>query len=461
MANADLDNVSTRSSRKETKTDRLLQNDIVRLVLSPLGTFEQFLKQFGSRDSRGVGRLHEYYIRGFMDAQNNAYTGEVKAREEMDAKAREIFGGKVKHWSDLYDISRQPGIDLEYLDGVNKVKENLTQGNMLYIYMANKMTDGKMKLRAMGITEEQVEQLKEKIDPRLVQLGDWLQSEYLVNKRVEYNKVYERMFGAPMAAIENYFPIRVNRDASYQDAEKYMMSKEGDKLPSSITGSIIKRRRNALPLDILHTDALDVAMEHIQDMEHWKAQAEWNRDVKDLLSYTAFRNKVKNMKTIYGSGSQLWNDFFDAATIATGDYVPKRGAADKALTNIAKGITGAKINFRIYTAFKQLQSIQAFVTDVPVKDLAKAMMPQNYFYHNFKWAKENIPVFRKRWESRQIGDTRLMDDPTDWKIWKKKWMQEISKYGMYSNAAIDALTCAAGAKATYDSKYMKYKEIGL
>lgn len=460
MANKDLAGVSFRNSRKETKTDRLLQNDITRLVLSPLGTFEQFLKQFGSRDSRGVGYLHDYYIRGFMDAQNNAYAGMSKAREEMDAKAREVFGDKVKHWSDLYNISRQPGMDLEYLDGGERVRENLSQGNMLYIYMADKMSDGRMKLRKMGIDEEKVKQVKEKIDPRLIQLGDWLQSEYLRQKRVEYNKVHERMFGAPMAAIDNYFPIKVNRDAVYQDAEKYMMSKEGDKLPSSITGSIIKRTVNALPLDILHTDALSLAMEHIEQMEQWKAQAEWNRDVKDLLSYTAFRNKVKNMKTIYGSGSQLWNDFFDAATIATGDYVPKRGAADKALTNIAKGITGAKINFRIYTAFKQLQSIQAFVTDVPVSDLAKAMMPQNYFHNNFVWAKENIPVFRKRWESRQIGDTRLMDDPTDWKIWKKKWMQEITKYGMYSNAAIDALTCAAGAKATYDSKYRKYKEIG-
>lgn len=460
LVNFDLAGKESRTARREDRMDRVLKNDMLQLAFSPLATFEQMLKQFGARNVKGEGNLYNYFMRNYIDSINNAYTGTVKAREELDAKAKEIFGDKVKHWKDLYEITSKPGMDISYLDGDKEVTDKLSQGNMLYIYMANKMSDGKMKLRKMGITEEDVDAIKEALDPRLVQLGDWLQSEYLPQKRTDYNKVHERMFGAPMAAIDNYFPIKVNRDAAFQDANKYVTSEEGDKLPSAITGSIIKRTRNALPLDILHTDALSLAMEHLEEMEQWKAQAEFNRDVKDLLSNTTFRNKVKNMKTIYGSGTTLWNKFFDAATIATGDYSPKRGIADKTITNIAKGVTAAKINFRPYTAFKQLLSLPAFFHDVNTGDMAKAMLPQNYFRNNFKWAMENIPVFKKRWESRQIGDTRLMDDPSDWKIWKNKWMHVIQRGGMWANAAIDALTCAAGAKAIYDTRYKKYKDIG-
>ena len=460
LVNFDLAGKESRTARREDRMDRVLKNDMLQLAFSPLATFEQMLKQFGARNVKGEGNLYNYFMRNYIDSINNAYTGTVKAREELDAKAKEIFGDKVKHWKDLYEITSKPGMDISYLDGDKEVTDKLSQGNMLYIYMANKMSDGKMKLRKMGITEEDVDAIKEALDPRLVQLGDWLQSEYLPQKRTDYNKVHERMFGAPMAAIDNYFPIKVNRDAAFQDANKYVTSEEGDKLPSAITGSIIKRTRNALPLDILHTDALSLAMEHLEEMEQWKAQAEFNRDVKDLLSNTTFRNKVKNMKTIYGSGTPLWNKFFDAATIATGDYSPKRGIADKTITNIAKGVTAAKINFRPYTAFKQLLSLPAFFHDVNTGDMAKAMLPQNYFRNNFKWAMENIPVFKKRWESRQIGDTRLMDDPSDWKIWKNKWMHVIQRGGMWANAAIDALTCAAGAKAIYDTRYKKYKDIG-
>ena len=457
IANFDLAGKSSNTSRREDRIDRVLKNDMLQLAFSPLATFEQMLKQFGGMNVKGEGNLYNYFMRNYIDSVDKAYTGTVQARKELDTKARELFGDKIKHWSDLYSITSKPGMEITYLDEKNEVTENLSQGNMLYIYMANKMSDGKMKLRKMGITEEDVDTIKDALDLRLVELGDWLQSEYLPQKRTEYNKVHERMFGAPMAAIDNYFPIKVNRDAAWQDADKYITSEEGDKLPSSITGSIIKRTRNALPLDILHTDALSLAMEHLEDMEQWKAQAEFNRDVKDLLSYTTFRNKVKNMKTIYGSGTPLWNKFFDAATIATGDYNPKRGIADKTITNIAKGVTAAKINFRVYTAFKQILSAPAFLHDVNLGDFVKdAANP----YGSWKWAMENMPVFQKRWKSRQVGDTRLMDDPTDWKMWKTNVVQMTTRMGMSPNALVDGVTCAVGARAIYETRYKKYKKIG-
>ena len=452
MANADLAGKDMGAMRRESK------GKPANLFLQPLGTFEQMLKQFGSRNVNGEGYLYDYYMRNWLESTNNAFLGDQRAKSELDAKAREVFGDKVRRWSDLYQLERDlPMMDVEVIDGGEKKTFTLTQGNLLYIYMADKMNDGRMKLRKMGIDEEAVEHIKEFLDPRLVQLGDWLQEDYLRQKRTEYNKIHERMFGAPMAAIENYFPIRVLQDARYQEQDVNVPDSET--LPSTIVGNIIKRQRNALPLDILHTDALSVAVEHVEDMERWAAMAEWNRDVNTLLSYTTFRNKVKNQKTIYGSGDALWNAFKDAAKMAAGTYdsSAKSGHIDKAISNLAKGVTAAKISFRPYTAFKQILSAPAFLHDVRIDDFVKNSVDP---YGSWKWAMENMPIFRKRWKSRQAGDTRLMDDPTDWKMWKNNIVQIANRMGMSPNALVDGVTCAVGARSIYEGRYRRYKEIG-
>ena len=454
MANFDLAGKPSDAFREKAK------GKPANFFLQPLATFEQMLRQFGGRNANGEGYLFDYFMRSWMDSTDKAYTGEKAAKEELDAKAREVFGDKVKRWSDLYEIARSlPTLEVEVLDGEEPKSFTLNQGNLLYIYMADKMTDGRMKLRKMGIDEETVAKVKDFLDPRLVQLGDWLQDDYLVQKRTGYNKVHERMFGAPMAAIDHYFPLKILGDARYQEQDVSNMADQDAVLPSTITGNIIKRRKNALPLDILHTDALSLAIEHVEDMERWAATAEWNKDINTLLSYTTFRNKVKNMSTIYGSGDALWNAFVDTCRMAAGTYRPKAkpGSVDSAISNIAKGVTAAKINFRVYTAFKQMLSAPAFLHDVNIGDFVKNSANP---YGSWKWAMENMPVFEKRWKSRQVGDTRLMDDPTDWKMWKTDIVQMATRLGMSPNALVDGVTCAVGARSIYESRYRKYKSIG-
>lgn len=460
MANFDLSGKDMGAIHQSDWKKRLSNGTPARFFLGPLATFEQMLKQFGARNANGEGYLYDYFMRNWMDATDNAYVNEQRAKSELDAKAKEVFGEKVKRWSDLYELERiLPTMDVSIIDQGEEKTFKLNQGNLLYIYMADKMADGRMKLRKMGIDEGIVEAIKDFLDPRIKELGDWLQEDYLVNKRIGYNKIHERMFGAPMAAIDNYFPIKILSDARVQEQDVSNMADQDAVLPSTITGSIVKRRKNALPLDILGTDALSLAVEHVEDMERWAAQAEWNKDVNTLLSYTTFRNKVKNMNTIYGSGDQLWNTFADAARMAAGTYRPKvrPGSVDKSISNIAKGVTAAKINFRVYTAFKQTLSAPAFLHDVNLADFVKYSVNP---YGSWKWAMENMPVFRKRWESRQVGDTRLMDNPTDWKIWKDNIVQTATRMGMSPNALVDGVTCAVGARAIYESRYKKYKQIG-
>ncbi len=472
MASADLGDKSMNQHHKENWKTRLSNSDVVRLFCSPLGSFDALMREFGSKQINGEGQLWNHFVRGAMKASNDAFKSVREANNEIDLKVSELFGkvtedknGNKKGnmiLNDLYALERSnkvKSLDVTIRDIEGEQTYKLQQGNLMYIYMVNKMPDGAMKLREMGILDADVERIKESIDPRFLKLADWIQGEFLPKMRTKYNKRHEELFGAPMPMVENYFPLRVLKNARYMEEDVNNTSDGSNALPSTATGAIIKRKTNKLPLDILNADALSVTIDNIKEMENWYNYAPIRKDANTLLSDTAFRNRVQNMTTIYGSGERLWNNVKDATAVAMGTYRPK-GGTDLAVSikNIGKGITGAKISGRLYTAFKQILSFPLFLADA---DLGRFVRHSVHPYGSFKWAIENMPNFDKRWSGRKLGDTVLMDDPTDWKLWHTNLMEKAAYYGMTPNALVDAVTCAVGARAVYDTKYKQYIKAGL
>ena len=472
MASADLGDKSMNQHHKENWKTRLSNSDFVQGLCSPLGSFDALMREFGSKQINGEGQLWNHFVRGAMKASNDAFKSVREANNEIDLKVSELFGkvtedknGNKKGnmtLNDLYALERSnkvKSLDVTIRDIEGEQTYKLQQGNLMYIYMVNKMPDGAMKLREMGILDADVERIKENIDPRFLKLADWIQGEFLPKMRTKYNKRHEELFGAPMPMVENYFPLRVLKNARYMEEDVNNTSDGSNALPSTATGAIIKRKTNKLPLDILNADALSVTIDNINEMENWYNYAPIRKDANTLLSDTTFRNRVQNMTTIYGSGENLWNKVKDATAVAMGTYRPTiDGATAVALRNFGKGITAAKISFRLYTAFKQVLSAPLFLPDV---DLGRFVRHSVHPYGSFKWAIENLPNFDKRWSGRKLGDTVLMDDPTDWKLWHTNLMEKAAYYGMTPNALVDAVTCAVGARAVYDTKYKQYIKYGL
>lgn len=455
-ANSDMVGRPTDEHHKEGKEQKIANNSIVRFVLAPLGTFDQMLRMFGKKSVNGEGYLWNRYMRGWVDATEREYKGYQNALKTLDEKVSEVFGKKMQ-WGDLFAMERKmPKATVTFWDGGEQKDHELTQGNLLYIYMVDKMADGRMKLRRMGITEEDVENIKDFVDPRFLQLADWMQEEFLIGKRNEYNEVHKRMFGASMAAIENYFPLKILANARIEDVDVADDTTD-TALPATSTGSIIKRRRNNLALDVMGADAFSVILDHIQQMERWSAFAEFNRDLNTLLSYKHFRNQVMNMSSVYGGGKTLWNNFRNVCSMAAGAYRPPIAQLDKAAVNIAKGVTAAKVSFRVFTALKQFLSMPAYLSDSnPVYLAANIANPIGAW----KWSMENLPLFEKRWKSRMAGDPRLMKSEMDWKMWRSHVVEIASRIGMSPNAFVDALTVAIGSHAMYKTKKDKYLRYG-
>lgn len=444
---------------KSSVMTKLTNNQVARFLTAPLATFDQMLRLLGRKHPNGQGYLWTRYMTQRRAADDNEKLGLDAANDTLNAKVQEIFKDPTMTWNDLYHLER--GMDkatIKFFNANGEWKEEeLTQGNLLYIYMVDKMTDGQMKLRQMNITEEKVREIKKALDPRFVKLADWMQGEFLPQLRDKYNEVHKRLFGTSMASIENYFPLRILGGVIKEEID--LSNPDSDALPSAMTGAIIKRTVNRKQLDITNSDAFSVMIEHVQEMEHWAAFAEFNKDLSTLLSYKRFQNQVKHLNTVYGSGKNLWGSFKKVAVLAAGEYRPARTPLDTAAVNLAKGVSTAKIAFRAYTALKQILSWPAFLADANIVELAKATSPTNW-KENWDWAMQNLPNFKKRVEKRTVGNEKLEADELDAPIWSTGLAQWISKYGMSMNAFVDALTVSIGAKAMYETKYKQYTSEG-
>lgn len=436
---------------------RAVNNGFVSATTAPLATLDQMLRVFGNKSANGEGYLYDRFERGFVDARQQEIKGYREKTAILDAKAAEIFGGKIKKWADLIRyVSGLPDKEVVFKnDGIDE-HFTLSQGNLMYIYMVNKMLDGRLKLSKMGLTSDVVEEITKEIDPRLIKLADWMQEDFLVQTRNEYNETHKRVFGASMAAIENYFPLKIRSNARIDKAEDLDNPTKNSGI-STTTGSIIKRRRNSLPLDLLNADALNIILSHITEMEHWNAFVEYNRDLNTLRTYKRFRNGVENMTTIYGSGKKLWKLFNDLCQITTGSYIPPREDLDKDLVNLAKGVTAAKVSFRLFTALKQFLSFPAYFPEVKAVHIVKCLAHPK---ESWDWCMENLPIFNERWNSRLSGDPRLLKTNMDWKMWRTRAAEIAMRIGMTPNAFVDALTVSIGARAMYMTRKGQYLRDG-
>lgn len=462
-ANLDLEGVDSTYYDTATAKKKFVNNDLQRAVFSSTYTFEQFLKFFGKHSANGEGRLYNYFHKLNQDALDEEQLYNEMNRNALDEKTKELFG-KDKFMKLVgIDGKGMKEMDVEVTDYSNKETGkrtiHLKQGQMLYIYLVNKETDGEMKLRAMGITEEDVAAIEENLDPRVKAMGEWLQDEYLPECQRRYQVTHTKYFGAPMKEVENYFPLAINNRARNVKEDVNQDSDAMSQLAGTSTGAIVTRRVNVIPLDIENADAFEVAFNHLQEMEEWSAMLPFRQDINTLLSYTHFRNQVQNMSSVaYGSGKTLWDEFKQTAQIAAGTYKPKvnAGMMDSRIAAAMGGIAVAKISGRLWTAIKQSQSATVFL---PECDFTRFVKNGVNPYGSWKWAMENIPDFRKRVENMTYGDVKLrqyLDELEKWHDWTKT----ISKIGMAPNILVDGITCAVGARSVYETEVNRLTKLG-
>jgi hypothetical protein len=432
-------------------------NRVKDFALGTLNNFNTMLKLVDTNNLMGEGRLYDYFMldtTGVMAAGQNYRDGMRSAKEELQEAAKRITG---KSFSDLFyeSTARAKEVSLEYMDKKG-VKRNIkmSYGELLYLYSVGKMADGRIKLDRMGIGEAAREKMAEHIPQNLRDFMDWIQSDFLPKRREKYNETHKKMFGASMAKIEGYFPLRYDVK-EVQGKEKDIEEEDIEKLPSSVTGAIINRKRNSNTLD-LGANAFDVLVGNITEMEEWSAYAQVRRDINAVCNNQFFKNSVEaNMK-----GS--FKMFKDAARVAVRSYKTKNENIDQIAGQVNKLVAVGAVGFRLTTAMKQFLSYPAFM-GYSVHPAYQARLIQNalpvMWVTNWQWAMKELPGFKDRWDSKNMGDEKLMERFAKTKL--GKLTDEAIDWSMLPSRLIDAITVVAGSKSVYDYQFRKNKKAGM
>lgn len=447
-------------NEKETnmeKTVSILQS-IGDFIAYPMYSFDYLLKAIDRNHAIGKGPLYDYFMKsshGVVEANDRIYLGVKAYNKELEEKIKELFGKSMENvFRDSQKSEKR--IHKQYMYDSNYHKEgdlyeaNLNKGQAFYVWLTWRQPDRKMKLEADGWTEDSMTEIEFFIGDKYMKLGEWITDDFFPRLREErYNPVHVRMTGTSMASRENYFPMVI---AKSEIREKGELGETIIGMPSTITGNIINRTINTLKVDTSR-NAFDLMLKYGRDMETWAATAELRQDLNFLRGSKAFKNYME------ANHKGMFDIFMRAAEVAVRSFndKQKQDSLNNGLNKILRYWAGSNIAFRLNTAMKQVLSYPAF-SAYSGKPGYQADLFKYIFTPagNMKWAKEHLPSFEERVDTGNMGIEALKDE----NAFKNK-LEKLTNAGMYPNKLIDALTCAAGARAVYNFEYERAQKRGL
>lgn len=435
---------------------------------APLLSLDYLIRKHTQSAPNGEGHLYNQFIRGeggYMEASNRYFERTREITDALGEAAQRYMGISGKNmgqrWLRAQAQARRSLLtfSLQLNDGSQPQVISATQA--LYLRALEKQTDGQVKLRAMGISEEVMEQISQTLQqeaPEMVALADWVQEQLLPSLRESYNATHLRLFGTQMREVAHYFPISINKRETYRENDG---TEHEQTLPTTTTGSIISRKPNTTAID-WNMDFFEVLDRHIQQMEHWNAYSEVVQNMNRLTSNTLFKKSLE-----YKNPGEA-RKFMDAARVAAEQYRIQVLDHESVIVKLSQAAASSKINFRGWTAIKQIASSPAFVAYSADPQfwatLSKhvATLPATLLGRgDYSWAKANLPDFRRRVQGGTAGNDALERESFSVVRKLSKDPRSPLSYGMWANAHMDAVVCAMGAKAVYEYQLSRHKRRGL
>jgi hypothetical protein len=465
-----------------TLAQKAHDSGVGRFVTSQLNSLDHMLRRAGENAPNGEGRLWKYFVPKLLDAYNRLFDEQQACADIMNRKCKQLFG-KDYNKTMMEAESVVIGTRDEVVSGKVKTTD-VTIAQALNIIATWDQADGRASLEKQGYTEEKIQALIGRLyanNPKWMAFEQWVVHTFLPSRREKYNKVHRSMFGVNMNKEINYFPIRRDKGALYQSVD--LTKANFDVLPSTITGSIIKRTKSTAKID-LDNSFFEVLRDHIVDMEKWAEIAPITKDFNTMLSSKAVQ-AVMNAK-----GKHFLDQFKEAAKIATLNFTGNSPEYEKIFMPIVNRMWASSLlAFKPYTALKQLASSVMFAQYsadprfvgrllyyyvggiAPLPDsvflrIGKGEVepqPQKDVLWNIQWAKKNSAMFRERWESVAAGNeafTRQIKYNTKLGKFVGEGIKDFTTLGMRMIAFVDAYTSAAGMRAVYDVTYRNLKEKG-
>lgn len=274
-----------------------------------------------------------------------------------------------------------------------KVKLIMSQNEAAYMLMVHEDPQLDLTFEKMGYTEETWNKLKDFVNPKVMRWAKWQLEEFYPNYYKGVNEVYKAMRGVDLQFNKKYMPI--SRDVSQTVLDQEFLGDNNTDHVSIYNGHLQPRVANTNAIRIQDIDR--VLIEHIIEMEHFKAFA---AIMKDLRGVFGNKNVSKAIKQYHSKTAlQVINRFINDFARGGVDRKLTVGLLDKIRANFAKSVIG--LNPVVF--IKQLTSIPAYMMEIPVKDFSIGMVDfmlnpigkTKFLYNNSEVLKSR---YSKGWE---------------------------------------------------------------
>ncbi|RLB91222.1 MAG: hypothetical protein DRH10_02350, partial [Deltaproteobacteria bacterium] len=317
------------------------------------GTLNSWLvKHFGSlvhKATRDYERMQMDVNDGLMDKAMKIF--KVKSKAELARKFADA-NVKTKDKVFLYKDGKRDSLAISPLEAA-------------YWYQISKDRTNKVMQKTfegMGITDRTMMQIEKLMGREVKAWADYLVEEFYQDFHYDTNEVYKQVYGIDLEKNENYVPWM--RELTGRAADK---QKEGF-LAGMISGSIKKgfmhvRVKNYKKFRMMNMN--DVLMNHVADMNHFKAWAIPSREINGTFNDQQIQ---KYIRQYYGASAlrairKFQSDFVKSDSELRGDMV--------ALDRFRGRVTTAMIGANPVVFLKQLTSFPAYAAAIPAVQWAK------------------------------------------------------------------------------------------
>lgn len=329
---------------------------------------ESALSKFG-QDRVTAGRNAE--SKGLRDWQHEVQT---KVMEIFGIKKNAEFNRMLTKLKDepvnLGIFKNSDGVEIDLNSKKIAGRESITKGKLIKKYqelqdptLEKTFTDG------MKWTQEIKDAVINSLTPQEKAYADW-QMQFYRDYYGTINDVYSKLYGVDLGHNPNYSPVTREREIAGRTAqadtpEVSLMGQEANRYASTKNGSLISRVDNSNPLKFV--DATDALMNHIVQMEHFKAWANPMKDLRRVFGDTTIRTAIRQY---HGSGvMKIMDDYLNI--MARGGV--ERAKVNKNLDFLRKNFTTAVLGLKPLQLLKQPPAVIGYLTEMPTGDFISGM----------------------------------------------------------------------------------------
>jgi hypothetical protein len=337
---------------------------IITLGLQGQFSFEYLLDEL-NKAQKDAKPLHTALNNFFMPKIHTARNSETKGiRETMkmvQEKMAEIYG--TKSANELLKLATKNTVPedtgVKVKQGETEVPLILSQEQAYKLWQEWQDPTLAETFEKMGYTQETINGLEKFITPENMKWAKWQLDEFYPQYYESVNKVFRERYDVDLPFNPVYSPIarRYNRN----DAEDDLMLNENKSYFSGVySRHLMSRVNNTRGLKLLGGDT--TLINHILEMEHFKAWAEPMREMRSFFSNEKVRTAIKQN---FGPHTMRKVDDF-LNDMARGKLDPR--GVDHFLDAMRRNFTTAVLGINLTLIPKQMASFPAYWAEIPTTD---------------------------------------------------------------------------------------------